>query len=250
MDNFKPCATLPAPDPNASYNAAITENPINAPTPSSSLCKKRAVGDYTKFWRAGRTLNVYFIDPVQADDKIEFMKVFDKWSEHAHLKFKLATHNAAEIRIKTNTEENFSYLGTDALLIDKTEPTMLISLLPANEHFECTLLHEIGHAIGFYHEHAHRDADIPWNEPKVYEYYKKHFNWDKSDVDTNIFSRADGAVVDTEYDKTSIMHYPVSATLTDGKWEVGINTELSAKDKYAANKCYPATPDDVPWQKT
>jgi len=247
MDNFKPCANLPAPDMNASYNAAITENPTNSPPSSGSRRSKRAVGDYTKFWRAGRTLNIYFIDRLQPDDKMKFMKVFDTWSEHANLHFKLSTSNTAEIRIKTTTDENFSYMGTDALLIDKTKPTMLISLLPGNEHFECTLLHEIGHAIGFYHEHAHREADIPWNQPKVYEYYKKYFNWDKSDVDINIFSRANGSVVDTEYDKTSIMHYPVSKALTDGKWEVGINTELSAKDKHAANKCYPANPDDVPW---
>lgn len=246
MNTFRTCLTLPPNDLQASYETAIAESPKNAPETGKSGRKKRAVSNYKKLWRAGRTLKVFFLDPLETHKKNAFMKVFDQWTEHANLKFELVANNNAEIRIKTNTKEDFSYVGTDALLINKDKPTMFISALPGDEYFEAGLLHEIGHAIGFLHEHTHSEANIPWNKQKVYEYYKK-FGWTKDEVDINLLTPSTDAIVDTEYDKTSIMHYEVPKALTDGVWEVGINTQLSDKDKYQASKTYPKIPGDTPW---
>ncbi|MCO8313211.1 M12 family metallopeptidase [Pseudomonas mandelii] len=246
MYKTKPCTIIPPADYLTSYDAAIEENPGNSPITESSGRKKRAVAEHTKFWKPGRTLKVRFLDPLSPYELFMFMQVFAQWEQHINLHFELALTGEAEIRIRTKTDEDRSALGTDALTIDKSEPTMSISLRPDEEYFEANLLHEIGHAIGLLHEHTHLEANIPWNKQKVYEYYGK-MGWTQAEVDKNILTPANGALVDTEYDKASIMHYPVPNELTDGVWEVGINTRLSERDKYAASKIYPAAPDDTPW---
>ena len=43
-----------------------------------------------------------------------------------------------------------------------------------------TVLHEFGHAIGCVHEQASPAANIPWNEAKVYEFYRQW--WDDETI--------------------------------------------------------------------
>ena len=246
MNPRKLCSVIPPKDPIASYNAAIAENPKNAASGNSGI---RAVGYYRKFWKAGRTLRVSFLDWTPLEHRLAFQAIFKIWEEHANLRFELSYDKDAEIRIRTLTDEDRSTIGTDALTIDQNEPTMFISEDPLSDCFASNLLHEIGHAMGFAHEHLHREANIPWNKPKVYQYYFDLCGWEKDVVDANVLTPIPiDAIVDTEYDKKSIMHYEVDKDLTDGVWEATPNLYLSEKDKYAASKLYPADPDDVPWK--
>jgi hypothetical protein len=97
-------------------------------------------------------------------------------------------------------------------------------------------------ALGMGHEHQHPDGGIPWNKPKVYEYYRLTQNppWTKPDVDCQIFKLYDKTTTQfSAADRTSIMHYPVPVELTLNGFSVGWNRELSEIDKKFINSTYP-----------
>ncbi|MHC8390521.1 M12 family metallopeptidase [Pseudomonas sp. MDT2-39-1] len=245
MRNAKPCSIIFPKNRPASYNAAITENPNNALNNESSIL---ATGDYKKMWKPGRELKIRFLEDVSSSFLRAFSQAITHWEKHANLKFAIVSQGDADIRITTVSEENKSLIGTDALTFDQDEATMYLETTPSDEHFESTVLHEMGHALGYLHEHLHQDATIPWNREKVYEHYFENYGWNKQRVDENVLTPCSGAIVDTEYDKNSIMHYEVDKELTDGVWEVGKNTVLSELDIKMAKRTYPEDPDDVPWK--
>ena len=60
------------------------------------------------------------------------------------------------------------------------------------------VMHEIGHAIGLYHEHSRKDRGdhVAVIDDNIIEKYK--FNFDKGDIISNLA---------VPYDLTSLMHY-------------------------------------------
>lgn len=197
----------------------------------------------TKLWKPGRTLKISFlgaVDPV-VKSKIQFYAA--KWLEHANIKFSWVAKNG-HIRISCKAGGSWSYVGTDALTIPMSKPTMNYGWLTpttSDQEFSRVVVHEFGHALGAIHEHQHPSGGIPWDKPKVYAYYARQ-GWDQAQVDSNIFARyAANQLNMTSYDKLSIMHYAVPAELlTDPSKAVGWNTQLSANDKVLAKTVYPA----------
>ncbi|MHC8393130.1 M12 family metallopeptidase [Pseudomonas sp. LB3P93] len=249
MRNTKPCSIIPPKDQTASYIAAITENPNNASNNASNdEISISGIGDYQKLWTPGRVLKIRFLEDVSPSFLRTFSQAITHWIKHVNLKFVIVPKGYADIRITTVSEHNKSLIGTDALTFAQNEATMHLETTPSDEYFESTVLHEMGHALGYLHEHLHRDATIPWNREKVYEHYFEHYGWDKQRVDENVLMPYSGAIVDTEYDKHSIMHYAVDKELTDGVWEVSKNTVLSELDIKMAKRTYPEDPNDVPWK--
>ena len=103
-----------------------------------------------------------------------------------------------------------------------------------------TVLHEFGHAIGCIHEQASPAAAIPWNEPRVYEFYREWQRWDDDTIYRNVLQRYSAAeTLYSNFDPASIMQYPVPAHLTRNGYEIGWNTELSAGDKSFIARMYP-----------
>ena len=83
--------------------------------------------------------------------------------------------------------------------------------------------------------------EINWNKPKVYQYYMgPPNNWTRAQVDYNIFEKYKaGEVRNTKFDPTSIMQYPVDASLTTDGVAIGWNYYLSDKDKAFIANIYP-----------
>jgi hypothetical protein len=133
-------------------------------------------------------------------------------------------------------------LGTDALLIHPDWQTMDLGVKPEDADFDVIVIHEFGHALGAMHEHQHPEANIPWDKPKVYEFYQnREMNpLTKEEVDRNLFEPFNTIeAIYTPYDRKSIMHHPVANTLTLGDWEIPINRKISRKDKQLMKLLYP-----------
>ncbi|WP_166223162.1 M12 family metallopeptidase [Pseudomonas atagonensis] len=241
MNTLQDCLLIQWPDEIAAYNAAIKENPNNQSSNSGGR-RKRSLVNYSKLWANGRTLKIAFIDAPEAEHKQKIIDAASRWLPYINLTFDFVDGEQGDIRIATKNNVNSSILGTDALLIHPDWPTMSLGVKPDHEDFEVIVTHEFGHALGAMHEHQHPEANIPWDKPKVYEFYRnREMNpLTPEQVDRNLFIPFDTlAAIYTEYDRKSIMHHPVANALTLGNWENPTNREISKKDKKLMRLLYP-----------
>lgn len=206
--------------------------------------RTRAAVERVKLWENGRTLKVRFLDgdpAVQA----KVQAIAREWEAIANLRFEFVAAGPAQIRISF-AEKGFSWstVGTDALTVRSTKPTMNYGWLESDtplREYQRVVRHEFGHALGMIHEHQNPDAlgKIPWDRPKVYAYYAEQ-GWSKSDVDSNIFDVYDeDSTNHGSFDPTSIMQYAVPDELTLGSFAIGWNTEFSQADVEFMRRQYP-----------
>ncbi|NEQ34684.1 MAG: hypothetical protein F6K04_27625, partial [Leptolyngbya sp. SIO4C5] len=132
------------------------------------------------------------------------------------LEFKEVTAiEEAEIRIGfLQGDGAWSYLGRDILNQGQFERTMNFgwSLTDHPDEID-TAVHEIGHTLGFPHEHQNPNAGIVWNEDAVYEDLAGPPNyWPREVTYHNIIRKIQPALVEgSDWDPDSIMHYPFAA---------------------------------------
>lgn len=167
-----------------------------------------------------------------------------QWEQYANIDFQFVTNdNKAPIRVTFRKDgSSWSYIGTDCKLIRKGA-TMNFGWFTSStpdQEFSRVVIHEFGHALGMIHEHQHPLANIPWDVDAVYQYYADTQGWSKSQVDNNIFAKYSTSQTNySQYDPSSIMHYPVEEELTIGNYSVGWNTVLSSTDKSFIASVYP-----------
>ncbi len=245
--------------PNQAVDAAeraIDENPSNVPilrpgmgiAPPTRMELAAVTG---KLWQNGRTLRIRFLDGVAAlRAKVE--DIVHTWSQFANLTFEVGDAADAELRVSFSGVGSWSYIGTDALAIPQNEATVNFGWLTpstSNEEARRVVLHEFGHALGCIHEHQSPAAGIPWDKEAVYAYYAGPPNyWSRADVDNNLFRTYSRTITQfSEFDKDSIMIYPIPKEHTIGGFEVGWNRELSATDQEFIGVLYPfATLQAIP----
>ena len=122
----------------------------------------------------------------------------------------------AEIRIGFKPGNSWSYTGRDILKItDPTKQTMNYGWDLRTPYGRDTALHEIGHVLGFPHEHQNPRAGIVWNEEKVLEHFSgPPNNWHPDKTHWNILRKIPAQDLDgTNWDPDSIMHYRFDAGL-------------------------------------
>ncbi len=162
------------------------------------------------------------------------------------------TTNWPDIRIQFNSNRNASFIGQDSKRITQfnNRPSMFLASVRQGmpEAFiRRVILHEFGHALGLIHEHQSPPAQIPWDKPKVYDFYARTQGWNQAEVDINIFQRyAFSQTNNSIYDPKSIMHYTIPNAITTGDFEIIGSNELSDTDKYAMRLLYPGEPRGVP----
>lgn len=224
---------------------ALRENRRNYMPNTRDAYGTRAALDFGKQWQNGRTLRVRFLDgDPTAQDRVAAL--WPEWSEHANIRFQRSDDPDAEIRISFLQPGSWSYIGTDALMVPLHRPTMNFGWLTPttpDAEYQRVVLHEFGHALGMIHEHQNPATTIPWNKEAVYAYYGGPPNyWSPQQVETNLFQTYDRTTTNfSEFDRDSIMLYPIPQALTLGEYEVGWNMELSEVDKAFMRRQYPFT---------
>jgi len=201
-------------------------------------------------WVNGTPLHYYFFDepplaPANDVQKEAVRKAFDKWMDVGiGIKFKeVASPEDAEIKIGFDQSDgSWSYIGK---VILKFEHTMNFGWDLTTPHGADTAIHEIGHTLGFQHEHQNPYAGLVWDEDAVYDYFSASpNNWDRDTIERNILNKIHpDSVAGSKWDPNSIMHYQFDKGLIrePEQYQNGIKPEpgLSAKDIAQVTFFYP-----------
>lgn len=181
-----------------------------------------------------------------AEEKEAVRNAFRTWKDLGiGLEFEeTGDHLEALIRIGfAKGEGSWSYVGRDAWEIPKGERTMNFGWDIVDD--QDTVLHEIGHAMGFPHEHQNPKAGIVWDEDAVYSALAGPPNyWSRDKTFHNIIRKiSPDEVQGSSWDPNSIMHYPFGANmiLSPEKYKTGLSPEagLSNRDITWVKQFYP-----------
>jgi serralysin len=214
---------------------AKASNGSNRPVASANRAQPRKPQQFgLKLWENGATLRIRFMDGTPEQHQ-KVLQIAQEWSKYANLQFEANDSFNAEIRVSLNPAGGtWSYIGTDALSIPATQPTMNLGWIE-----EGAVLHEFGHVLGLIHENQNPNANLPWNKEVVYrEMTGPPNNWSKLAVEHNIFEMYEG-IEYRDFDPDTIMMYVYSsAWFTDGRSRGGKKV-LSESDRRFARRLYP-----------
>jgi len=189
---------------------------------------------------------------VGAEEQREVVRgAFQAWKDVGiGLEFKeVPSRDEAEIRIGfMRGDGSWSYLGRDLidLQLSVNERTMNFGWDLTRQPNEIdTAIHEIGHTLGFPHEHQNPNAGIVWDEEAVYQALAQPPNyWDRAKTFYNIIRKIPADTVQgSNWDPDSIMHYPFSSGLIrePAKYRNGLDPAggLSERDRVWVRTFYP-----------
>ncbi len=187
-------------------------------------------------------------------------RAFKVWEDQGiGVSFKeIDTRDEAEVRIGFMRGDGaWSYIGRDIIDIvpGPDERTMNFGWdLTRSPREIDTAVHEIGHTLGFPHEHQNPNAGIVWDEEAVYTALAKPPNsWDRNKTFFNILRKIEPDTVQgSSWDPDSIMEYSFPPGLIKDPEQYklqGIRPAggLSARDKTWVKTFYPPLdpPQDV-----
>lgn len=204
-----------------------------------------------KKWVNGTKLHYYFFTNAAwrgtAAEKQVVKDAFSAWKGiPIGLEFEeVDSADEAEVRIGfLRGDGAWSYVGRDVLNQGQSARTMNFGWNIASDID--TAIHEIGHTLGFPHEHQNPNSGIVWDEQAVIDSLAGPPNfWSEEKTRWNILRKLpDNEVDGSQWDKDSIMHYPFEAGLIKVP-EIYRNQALipapglSSDDKLWARKFYP-----------
>lgn len=238
---------------NKTINRLHCKQPVSVPVVFSdnvSMVRRKFILSSNKKWVNGTIIKYFFIDGSQAQRNV-VVQAFQQWKNLGiGLSFS-QTNNIEEAIARIGFsigDGSWSYVGRDNLEIPTSEKTMNFGWdLTANSYGMTTALHEIGHLLGFQHEHQSPFSGIEWNTEAVYnEFSGAPNNWSKEDIDANILSKMpSNQVIGSSWDSKSIMEYEFGQGLVinpvqykNGIYPPGI---LSQQDIKGVKSFYPIT---------
>lgn len=233
----------------------------NRPLPGDINPRRlRLVRNNEKKWVNGTILHYYFFDkPTDGrngswigaeNQKRAVRRAFKEWKDIGiGLEFREASaREEAEIRIGfDHSDGSWSYVGRDVIDVatDPDERTMNFGWDLTTPYGHDTALHEIGHTLGFPHEHQNPYAGIEWDEQAVLDYFSGSPNfWPEQTTRWNILRKLSAAEVGgSAWDPNSIMHYqfPAGVIKQPAKYATGLvpTPGLSSRDIKWVKQFYP-----------
>lgn len=239
--------------------------------PTVSGHRLELLATHEKKWVNGTRLHYYFFDRETDGEYVVFTngrrewrtwttneaekdvvrRAFQTWKDLGiGLEFdEVSTRDEAEIRIGFMRGDGaWSYIGRDIidLGIGRDHRTMNFGWdLTRHPQEIDTAIHEIGHTLGFPHEHQNPNAGIVWDEEAVYAVLAKPPNsWPRETTYHNIIRKiAPDTVQGSTWDPDSVMHYPFGPglILEPAQYRSGINPPggLSERDVTWVKTFYP-----------
>jgi hypothetical protein len=257
---------LPRQLARAAARTAIAENPVNAlllhgPARAAlrdvPLTPQHIALLTPKYWGAAqRQLTVSFMESTPADLRDRLISHMNAWSARCGISFAF-TQGAGDIRISRGGGGYWSYLGTDVKHIPAARQTMNLerfTMSTPESEYRRVVRHEVGHTLGFPHEHMRREIVQRIDPAKAVAYFGRTQGWDAQTVREQVLTPLDEAsLMATPADETSCMAYQLPGSICkDGKPVIG-GTDINESDFAFAAKIYPkqgGTDDggeDVDW---
>lgn len=219
-------------------------NPTNAPNPVLPLAPQHIALLTSKYWGPkARRLTVSFLEKPSYQFRLLILRHMNAWySAGTNVHF-VYTTGTGDVRITTQPDGYWSYLGTDIHMIAPTDPTMCLEAFTVNtpdSEYRRVVRHETGHSLGFVHEHMRKELVAQIDPGKAYAYFARYDGWDRQTVDEQVLTPLDDrTIMGTPPDQTSIMCYQLPGSITINGTPILGGLDINATDIGYARKIYP-----------